>query len=466
MDTAHDLPAHDPLVEELTGIVGAEHVLSAAELCAPYETDWTRRFSGAARLVVRPRDTAEVAAVVRACAGAGVAIVPQGGNTGLVGGSVPRGGEVVLSLQRLDTIEPVDVAAAQVTAGAGVTLEALQAHVRAAALDYPIDLASRGSATVGGMIATNAGGARVIRHGMTRAQVLGVEAVLADGTVVSRLTGLVKDNTGYDLAALLVGSEGTLGVVTRARLRLVPLLPVRAVALVGVASTAAALTVLADLQRRLDRIEAAEVWYAEGMALVHAHANLATPMDAEWPCYVLIECADRVDRADPALALAKALQAAPGVGAVVLATDPAQRARLWRYREGHTDAINAAGVPHKLDVTVPLARFAEFEVQVRGAVAAAAPAARTVLFGHLGDGNLHVNVLGPAADDERADEAVLQLVAAFGGSISAEHGIGRAKARWLSLTRSPAEVATMRAIKRALDPAGLLNPGVLWPVDR
>src|SRR3954453_10437269 len=232
----------------LVGAVGDEHVLVDPALTGSYETDWTGRFTGRASCVVPPANTDQVAAVLRACSAAGTPIVVQGGNTGLVGGSVPRGGEVVLSLTRLSHLEPVDAASGQVTAGAGVRLSALQAHARSAGLDFGVDLAARDSATVGGLLATNAAGLRGLRFGGMREQVLGAEMVLADGTVLTRLSGLPKDNTGYDLVTLLAGSEGTLGVITKVRLRLVPQLPARAVALVAVADTAAALSLLARLR--------------------------------------------------------------------------------------------------------------------------------------------------------------------------------------------------------------------------
>jgi len=450
----------DGLASELAAIAGRDHVLVDPELTASYETDWTRRFTGRARLVVRPADTAETAAVVRACAAAGAPIVPQGGNTGLVGGSVPRGGEVVLSLVRLRDLEPVDRLAAQVTAGAGVSIVEIQAHAREAGLDYPVDLASRESATVGGTIATNAGGMRVARYGPTRAQVVGIEAVLADGQVVSRLSGLTKDNTGYDLPGLIAGSEGTLAVVTRARLRLVPRVDARATALLGMASTAAAVELAAKLRERLQSVDAMEAFFEEGMALVCAHTGLSRPFAGPQACYFLVECAARED---PAAELAAALDGAAGVVESAFARDPAQRRALWRYREAHTESINAAGVPHKLDVTLPSARLARFESEVRQRLAAAVPEARPVLFGHVGDGNLHVNVLGVGPDDDRADDAVLRLVAELGGSISAEHGVGVAKVPWLHLTRSSADITAMRRIKDALDPQGILNPGVIFP---
>jgi FAD/FMN-containing dehydrogenase len=451
-----------PLRARLAAIVGPNHVIDDPDLRASYETDWTRRYSAAALCVVRPATTDEVAAVVAACRAAGVAIVPQGGNTGLVGGSVPRNGEVVLSLRRLDAIDDLDPLAGEVTVGAGVTLERLQQAARAAGWDFGVDLASRASATIGGMVATNAGGVRVIRHGPMRHQVIGIEAVLADGSVLRRLPGLLKDNTGYDLPALLAGSEGTLAVITRVRLRLIPQRPARAVALLGLASLADALAVLRAVRQSAPGLEAAEVFFPEGLDLVLRHARLPAPFPRTHGCYLLVECAGATD---PTPALAAALEPVADPAATLLATERPGRERLWAYRERHTDAISAVGVPHKLDVTIPADRLAAFERSVRERLAEVAPTARPVLFGHAGDGNLHVNILGLEPDDDATDGAVLQLVASLGGSISAEHGIGIAKKPWLHLTRSPADIRAMRAIKRALDPGGLLNPGVIFDLD-
>ncbi|GIJ63727.1 FAD-binding oxidoreductase [Virgisporangium aurantiacum] len=449
---------------ELRSAVGAAHVLVDPDLRAPYETDWTRRFTGTARCVVRPASTAEVVAVVRACAAAGAAIVVQGGNTGLVGAGVPAGGEVLVSLARLAGVEPVDVVEAQVTVGAGVTLEKLQTHARAAGLDFGVDLAARSSATVGGMIATNAGGIRVLRHGSMRAQVAGLEAVLADGTVLTRLGGLAKDNTGYDLNQLVAGSEGTLAIVTRARLRLVPLLPARAVALVAVAGTEAALDLLTAARVQLATLSAAEIFYPEGLDLVRAYGRLPAPFGEPAGAYVVLECAAGTDPTDDILTM---LSTCPAVMDATVASDRAGLERLWSYREAHTEAISAAGVPTKLDVCVPLGELTALVAELPETVARVAPKATVITFGHLNEGNLHLNVLDAGDDsDNRAEDvtdAVLRLVAAHRGTISSEHGVGRAKSPWLSLSRTPEEIAAMRRIKAALDPDGLLNPGVLLP---
>jgi len=388
--------------------------------------------------------------VLRACADEGVPVVPQGGNTGLVGGGVPAGvaGAVVLSTRRLTGLDPV-LADGTVVAGAGATLAAVQEHARAAGWQLGMDWAARDSATVGGAIATNAGGLRVLRWGPARAQLVGAEVALASGELLSRVDGPLKDSTGYDLSGLLCGSEGTLGVLTRLRLKLVPPLPAgRAVALVGVPGIAAALGVLAAVRRAVPDLAAAEIVGDSGLALL----DLPAPLPDRWAAYVLVEVVGSVEE------LAEALTGADGVGDAVLAADPPDRARLWRYREEVSPAVTAAGVPIKLDVSVPAARLAE----VWDAVPGLAGVGRTILYGHLAESNLHVNLLDvPDVEEEAVADRVLRFVAGAGGSISAEHGIGRAKTPWLHLTRSPAELAVMRAIKDTLDPTGILNPGVL-----
>lgn len=499
------------MIEALARIVGERHVLVDADVAAPYATDWTGRFVGHAAAVVRPGTVEEVAAVVRFCASAGIAVVPQGGNTGLVAGGVPLDGEVVLSLRRFDGLGAVDVAAQQITAGAGVTLEQVQEAARAEGLDYGIDLAARGSATVGGTIATNAGGTQVLRWGTTRAQLLGVEAVLGDGSIVHHLGGLVKDNTGYDLAGLLCGSEGTLGVVTAARLRLVPRFEHVVTALVAFASVDDAVAAVGPWRRRIEGLDAAELFVQAGLELVEQVAGLAPPFGRPWPAYVLIEASGHTDPTD---AVAAAVGEEPTVRDVAVARDGAGRRALWAYREEHTLAINTLGPPHKLDVTLPAGALGPFLHEVPEVVARVAPQARTWLFGHVADGNIHVNVTGVTApgvdalDDpstdmrasapetgaharmsgvgapgerssgerspdeslpdedgvhDRIDEAVLELVVHHGGSISAEHGIGRAKRRFLGLVRSTEEIEAFRRIKGALDPHGILNPHVLLP---
>jgi FAD/FMN-containing dehydrogenase len=448
------------VIEALAGIVGAEHVLVDPDLKASYETDWTGRFRGSAACVVRPGTTDEVAAVLRACTEAGAKVVVQGGNTGLVGGGIPAGGEVLLSLTRLTAVGEVDEAAAQVTVGAGVTLAELQKVARSHDLEFGVDLAARESATVGGLVATNAGGIRVLRYGSMRAQVVGLEAVLSDGSVVSRLAGLAKDGTGYDLMGLLAGSEGTLAVVTAVRVRLWPRLTERAVALLAMDSTEAAVALLPGLRASLPSLSAAELFYAPGLALVRKHSGLPAPFQAEHPAYLLLECCDRVD---PLEQLAAAVESAEGLVDATVATDAAGQRALWAYREGHTESINAEGVPVKLDVSVPTGKLPSLVAALGPTITEVCPQARPILFGHVNEGNLHVNVLDTGELHDEVSDAVLRLVASLDGSISSEHGVGRAKVPWLSLSRSATEVATMQAVKRALDPTHTLNPGVLLP---
>ena len=352
------------MIERLSAVVGAAHVLTDADVARSFTVDWTGRWQGWTPAVVRPGTTAEVAGVLRVCAEAGVAVVPQGGNTGLVGGGVPRGGEVVLSLTRLDSLGPPDPVAAQVSAGAGVTLARVQAAAAAEGLAFAVDLSARDSATVGGMVATNAGGLHVIKHGAMRAQVVGIEVVLADGTVVRRMDGLIKDNSGYDLAGLCCGSEGTLAVVTEVRLRLVPRAVHRVCAVIGLPDLAGALDLLGRL-RPLASLEAVEVMFADGIEVVRTATGATLPLPGAASCALLVECAGA---ADPTEELAAVISQSGVAVETVVASDGPGRARLWTVRERHTEAVNALGIPHKLDVTLPLSRIGEFESTVRRVV--------------------------------------------------------------------------------------------------
>jgi FAD/FMN-containing dehydrogenase len=447
------------LLEQLAAAVGGPaHVVVEPEVMASYGSDWTGRFQGSPRAVVRPGDAAEVAAVVAVCKEAGAALVPQGGNTGLVGGGVPLAGEILLSLRRLADITDVDALGGQLSVGAGTTVADVQAAAASAGWAYGVDLGSRDSATIGGTIATNAGGLQVLRHGSTRAQLVGFEAVLGTGDTVSHMGGLVKDNTGYDLGGLLCGSEGTLGVVTAARVRLVPESPERVTSVLAFSSTEDMVAAASLLRRSLPELQSLEFFLQPGLDLVCRTSGLGAPFAGEHRVYLLAESAAQHD---PTPALAAVLDSVRGVDDVAVAIDPPRRAQLWRYREGHTEAVNTLGAPHKLDVTLPAPVLAAFIDHVPDVVRDADARATTWLFGHVGDGNVHVNVTGLAPDDLRVDDRIMHHVADLGGSISSEHGIGTAKRRWLSLNRSDTELATFRRLKAALDPAGILNPNVL-----
>jgi FAD/FMN-containing dehydrogenase len=448
------------LLAALRDEVGSVNVRTDPDVIEASVVDWTGRFRGATDAVVRPGSVDEVAAVLRLCDTERLALVPQGGNTGLVGGSVPLHGEIVLDLNRLDAIGPVDARAGQVTAQAGVTLARLQGVAREAGWQYGVDLGARAVATVGGTVATNAGGVHVLRYGPTRRQLVGIEAVLAGGAVIRRLDGLEKDNSGYDLAGLLCGSEGTLAVITAARFRLHAPTREAVVALVAFDDIDAALDAVGTLRRGLDCVNAIELFFDEGVELVCDRLGLARPFTVAHRAYVLVEAAAD---ADPTEALARVVGACRAVADVAVATDAGAGRALWRYREGHPEAINLLGAPLKLDVSLPADRLAEFIREVPARVAAVASGASVWMFGHAGDGNVHVNVTGEPFDAERVTATVFELVAALHGSISAEHGIGTAKRRYLHLVRSDAEIAVYRAVKRALDPNGILNPHVLIP---
>ena len=445
--------------EALVEVVGAAHVLTDPDVITAYGEDWSRRFAGPVLAVVRPGTTDEVAAVVRLCIEAGLPVHPQGGRTGLGGGSVPGPHDpamVVLSTVRLTRMDPVDVGAGQVTVGAGVTIADLHSHALASGWMYGVDLASRDSCTVGGTIGTNAGGIRVCCYGMTRRQVLGVEAVLPDGSVVSHLGGLLKDNTGYDIAGLMVGSEGTLGVVTAARLALHRPPIASAVALVGVQSAEHALAIVDAAVPSGSRLLAAEIIDAALLQVICDHASIPWPLPTR-PAHVLVLETESPAPGDVAMELPDDLD-------VVVAVDAHDKARFWDYRDRAGEAVTAFGITHRFDVTVPRDEWDAFVGDATGRLAVVDNVAHVFSFGHLADGNVHFEVIGPGPEDERVDEIVLRCVADHRGSISAEHGVGRAKAAYLSYTRSAAEIAAMRAVKASFDPKGLFNPGALFTV--
>ena len=442
---------------------------------APYLVDWRGRLRGAAALLLRPRDTAEVSRIVTVASRYRIALVPQGGNTGLVGGSVPdsSGHAVVVSMARLNWLGVVDTAGLTLTVGAGAILETVHAHASVAGCAFPLSLAAKGSATIGGLIATNAGGVQVLRHGTMRTSVAGLEAVLPDGSVLNQLAGLVKDNSGYDIKQLLIGSEGTLGIVTAATLRLVPAPVDTVVAWVGLGSPQAALALLVRLRAAAgDAVESFELIPDGGLALVLADGGgHRSPLASRHRWHALIELTSA--RGDAALAelLETTLGAALErelIEDATIARSAAQAAELWHLRETLPEAERAAGFAVKHDIAVPVAAMPEFIDRTTLAVEAAWAGARVLAFGHLGDGNVHFNVRAPAGSDSRAwveangaaitmqvDDAVM----AAGGSIAAEHGIGTVKRAELARLGDPAKLAAMRAIKAALDPFGIMNPG-------
>ena len=442
-------------VESLQQVVGDAHVLT--DDLAGYGTDWTGRFIGAPSVVVRPANTSEVSHILQLCSKHNIAVVPQGGNTGLVGGTLASEGHVIVSTRRLNSLGPVDAASRQISVGAGATVEQVHEAAKSHGLRYAVDFGARGSATIGGTIATNAGGINVLRFGSTRHQVVGIEAVLPNGDVIEHMAGLIKDNTGYDIASLLCGSEGTLGIVTAARLRLLPLHTSRTTILLGYGSTEEVVRVVQKIRHQFDSLDAAELFYEDGANLVAEAFNVAIPFVA--PVYLLLEFSADVDLASD---IESHLAQSNFAGLSAVAQDELGRAKLWRLREEHTAAISMHGVPHKFDVTVAVSDLPKFIEKTRQGISETNADWTVYIFGHAADGNMHVNVLGPSTTDELVDEVVLQVVAEFKGSISAEHGIGSAKKKWLSLSRSQNEIAMMKAIKGAIDPQGMMNPNTLF----
>ena len=453
------------LNERLGDIVGPANVLAGAEDTKPYLVDWRRQYSGAAECVVRPASTAEVAAIVALCAREDIAIVPQGGNTGLSGGSVPAGSrrQIVLSLSRLNRIRALDPLNDTITVEAGCVLAAVQEAARAAGRFFPLSLAAEGSCQIGGNLSTNAGGVNVLRYGMAREQVLGLEVVLPDGRVWEGLRGLRKDNTGYDLKQLFLGAEGTLGVITAAVLRLQPAASASATAWIGVASPRAAVELLAALRARLgDRLSAFELLSRNCLEAVLAHASgHQDPLPGPHPWYVLAELSDSGDAGVLRERVERALFECAEAGALVdavLAQSVAQANALWRIRETVPEA-QFTNVKH--DISVAVSRIPDLIERIQPALEAAFPQVRAFVFGHVGDGNLHYNV-GPealVAQRPAVNRIVYDAVAALAGSISAEHGLGQLKRDEIRRHKSPLELELMARLKHALDPRGLMNPG-------
>ena len=460
-------------VDRLKAALGSGGWSTDPQRLAPKLVEWRDRWRGTTPLLALPRGVEAVAAVVGLCAEAGVAITPQGGNTSLVGGQIPQG-EILLSTERLNRVRAVDPEDEVVVAEAGVTLAAAHAAALAAGKRLPIDLASEGSATIGGLVSTNAGGTAVLRHGTTRARVLGLEAVLPDGSVWNGLKRLRKDNTGYDLKQLLIGAEGTLGVVTAASLRLAPIPASRAVALVGLASPIDAVRLLGEAKARTgDQVEAFELIGRLGVDLaVKNLPGVRDPLTGAPPWSVLMEVASGLADAAPAM-LEGVLGAAMEAGLITdaaIAQNEAQARAFWAVREGQSAAQKPEGPAWKHDISVPISRIADFLDRAGERLAARFAGVRIDAFGHVGDGNIHYDVLAPiggdparhaAARDEGA-AIVHALVHELDGSISAEHGLGTMKTAEAAAYKSAAELAALRAIRAALDPKRIMNPRVLF----
>ncbi|ASP95888.1 FAD-binding protein [Sinorhizobium meliloti] len=453
----------DALLDQLRTICGPAAVLTATGDVEPYAVDWKRSFVGSPLCVVRPSNTGEVAAIVAACGMHGASIVPQGGNTGLAGGATPdtSSSQVLLSLNRLSRIRSLDPVSMTVEVEAGAILQSVKEEAAKRDRMLPVSLAAEGSATIGGIVSTNAGGVNVLRYGMTRALVLGLEVVLADGTIVDGLRHLRKDNAGYDWKQLFIGAEGTLGIVTAAVLRLVPMPRHSVTAVLSVAGVETAIALYAKAQSEIgDVLSAFELISGDAIALVEKHAGLKRPIAAgEW--FLLIEAGSSLTGLEVAMEalLAAAFEEGLALDGVVAASHQ-QAQSLWALREHVTEAEAREGHSLKHDISVPLTAVPAFLADARAAVAAVSGAARLNVFGHLGDGNLHYNVLLGSEDDPAAvNRAVHDAVVCHRGSISAEHGLGEYRVGEWQRTKAAAEQALAHAIKQAIDPAGLFNPG-------
>ena len=462
------------LIEQLTQIIGKANVLVDGDLSA-YELDWRKRSRGKALAVARPANTQEVAAIVKACAASGVSIVTQGGNTGLVGGSIPdeSGQQVVLSLQRMNSVRGIDAANLTMTVDAGCILQTVQDAAENAGFLFPLSLAAEGSCTVGGNLATNAGGTQVVRYGNARDLCLGLEVVTAQGDIWQGLSGLRKDNTGYDLRDLFVGSEGTLGIITAATLKLYPMPAARLTAWAAVPSMQHAVTLLGLAHQHLAAgLTGFEVMGRFALSLVAKHyPQQRVPLWQDAPYCVLLENSYHESEAHAREQFERLLETAFEDGCVtdaVVAENLTQAKQLWHIRESIPLAQAEEGLNIKHDISIAVSRIPEFVTTTDALLGAAIPGVRLVNFGHLGDGNLHYNVQAPSEGDSQAflrdregdvNTIVYDSVARFDGSISAEHGIGSLKLDKLEHHKSPVALGMMRAIKQALDPQGLMNPG-------
>ncbi len=466
-------PVPADVISRLKAVLGDGGWSQDPDRVGPKLVEWRGRWTGQTPLLALPRTTAEVAAVVGVCAESGTAVTPQGGNTGLVSGQIPQG-EILLSTERLNAIRDIDGFDDVVVAEAGVTLAAVHEAAAEIGRRFPLGLASEGSATVGGVISTNAGGTQVLRYGSTRNLVLGVEAVLPNGEIWNGLKRLRKDNTGYDLKQLLIGAEGTLGVITAASLKLFPVLPSRATAFVGLASPREAIRLLARAKAETGgAVEAFELMGRLGVAFALKNIpGLREPLEAVHPWYALIETqSGEPGAAEAAMErlLAHALDDDLILDAAIAQTE-AQAKAFWAVRENQSGGQKPEGAAWKHDVSVPVSRVADFIEQASAAVLKIDPSLRIVAFGHVGDGNIHYDVLradsgsDPAHNEARdaGSKIVHDIVAAMDGSISAEHGLGAAKTEDALRYKSPVEVEALRAIRAALDPKRIMNPRVLF----
>jgi len=464
------------LIKQFSEIIGAARVLTAPDDTAPYYQDWRGRVTGHGLAVLRPNSTQQVAAIVHICRQNGLAIVPQGGNTGLVGGSIPYADHpaIVLSLGRMNRLRDLDIIAGTMVVEAGCILANAQQSALEAGWELPIAMGSQGSSQIGGVLSTNAGGVLTIGYGNAREQVLGLEIVLADGQILSGLNTLRKNNTGYDLKNLFIGAEGTLGILTAASLTLSPAPAGFATALVTVDSLLDCLALLLQLQRMpIGVLRAVELMSARSLDFAVRHIPAVTmPISTTAPWFVLIETAvfDPADRDALGQILMDRLASAPLCDAV-LCQNESQRQNLWRLREAIVEAQKFEGGSIKHDISLPIAKIAEFVPLVEGLVEQKIPGARPVIFGHLGDGNLHVNITQPIGADskeymkqwDKLTGIVHDLVVRMGGSFSAEHGIGRFKTTDMARFKDPASLSLMRQIKKTLDPDNMFNPGAVLP---
>ena len=445
------------VLQQVSALVGPSHVSTDPDVLAGRSVDHTGRYHGRASALVRPGSADEVAEVLRLCRDAGVNVTIQGGRTSLVAGTVPEHDDVLLSTERLCAISDVDTTERRIEAGAGATLAAVQRAASAAGLVFGVDLAARDTATVGGMASTNAGGLRTVRYGNMGNQVIGLDVALPDGSVVRRHSRVRADNTGYDLPALFVGAEGTLGVITALDLRLHPDPPHRVTAVCGFEELGA-LVDAGRLFRDLDGIAALEMIDGKAGALAGEHLGAAPPVHGDW--LLLVELASDQDQTER---LADALDGVRTCGEPAVGVDLAAQQRLWRVRESVTEVVGLFGPPLKFDVSLPLSAVAAFARGADALLHRHAPDAIGVLFGHIGQGNLHLNVLRCDEEQERdLYAAMMELIAECGGNVSSEHGVGSRKRRYVGMSRSAADITAMRTLKTAFDPTGYLNAAVLF----